>query len=69
MQLPVFEGVVETLEKHRVRRKRKLDMAKTTHAKKRSVWLKRKRVSEGRERIRWSKVYMMYLNGACFLCM
>ena len=32
MHLPVFEGVVEALEKHSVRRKRKLGMAKTTPA-------------------------------------
>ena len=55
MQLPVFEGVVEALEKHSVRRKRKLEMDKTTPAKKRRVFLKRKRVSKGWERKRWSK--------------
>ena len=37
MQLPVFEGVVEALEKHSVRRKRELEMDKTTPAKKRKV--------------------------------
>ena len=54
MHLPVFEGVVEALEKHSVRRKRKLDMAKTTPAKKRRVLSKRNRVLEGHERKKWS---------------
>ena len=55
MHLPVFEGVVEALEKHSVRRKRELDMAKTTAAKKRRVLLKRNRVLEGHERKKWSR--------------
>ena len=41
MQLTVFEGVVEALDKHSVRRKRKLEVAKTTPAKKRKVWLRK----------------------------
>ena len=44
MQLPVFKGVVEALEKHSVQRKRELEMDKNTPAKKRKVWLKRKQV-------------------------
>ena len=48
----MFEGVVEALKKHSVWRKRKLEVAKTTPAKKRKVWLKRKRVLEGKERIK-----------------
>ena len=55
MQLPVFEGVVEALEKHGVNRKRSSEIAKTTPAKKRRVCLKRKRIREGLERIKWSK--------------
>ena len=57
MELPVFEGVVEALEKHSIDRKRRLDLAKTTPAKKRRVWLKKKRVLEGKERIKWSKMH------------
>ena len=55
MKLPVFEGMVEALEKHSERRKRKLVLAKTTPEKKRRIELKKKRVKEGRERSRWSK--------------
>ena len=54
MHLPVFEGVVEALEKYSVRRKRKSDMAKTTPAKKRRVLFKRNRILEGHERKKWS---------------
>ena len=57
MKLPVFEGVVEALEKHSVQRKRGLEFAKTTPAKKRRVELEKKRVREGRERIKWSKIH------------
>ena len=55
MKLPVFEGVVEALEEHSVRRKRQLEMAKMTPEKKRRIALKKKRVYEGIERIKWSK--------------
>ena len=55
MKLPVIEGIVEALQKHNVRRKRKLELAKTTPKKKRRVELKKKRVKEGIERIKWSK--------------
>lgn len=55
MKLPVFEGIVEALEKHNERRKRKLVLAKTTPEKKRRIGLKKKRVKEGIERIKWSK--------------
>ena len=55
MHLPVFEGVVEALEKHSVKRKRKLVMAKTTPAKKRRVLSKRNRILEGHERKKWSR--------------
>ena len=55
MHLPVFEGVVEALEKHSVKRKRELVMAKTTPAKKRRVLYKRKRILEGHERKKWSR--------------
>jgi hypothetical protein len=55
MKLPIFEGIVEALEKHNMRRKRRLDLAKTTPQKKRRIELKKKRVVEGRERIKWSK--------------
>ena len=61
IHLPVFEGVVEALEKHSVRRKRRLGVAKTTPAKKRKVWLKRKRVLDGRERMRWSRTRPRYI--------
>ena len=57
MKLPVFEGVLDALEKHSVQRKRRLEVAKTTPAKKRRVELKKKRVREGRERIKWSKIH------------
>ena len=55
MHLPVLEGVVEALEKHSVKRKRELDLAKTTPAKKRRVLYKRKRILEGHERKKWSR--------------
>ena len=55
MHLPVFEGVVEALEKHSVKRKRELVMAKTTPAKKRRVLSKRKRILDGHERKKWSR--------------
>jgi hypothetical protein len=52
MNLPVFEGMVEALEKHNARRKRELELAKTTSKKKQRVELKKKRVKEGIERIK-----------------
>ena len=48
MKPPVFEGVVEALEKHSVQRKRGLEFAKTTPAKKRRVELKKKAGSRGK---------------------
>ena len=41
MKLPIFEGVAGALEKHSVERKRALEVAKTTPAKKRRVYLKK----------------------------
>ena len=52
MKLPVFEGIVEALEKHSVHRKRKLELAKATSQKKRRVELKKKHVREAQERSR-----------------
>ena len=53
MKLPVFEGIIESLEEHNVRRKIKLEMAKTTPEKKARIALKKRRVCEGRERKKW----------------
>ena len=55
MKLPIFEGIVKTLEKHNMRSKRRLDLAKTTPQKKRRIELKKKCVVEGIERITWSQ--------------
>ena len=55
MKLPVFEGIVEALERHSAHRKRKLELAKTTPQKKRRVELKKKRVREAQEHILWSR--------------
>ena len=55
MKLPVFEGIIEALADHNVRRKRQLEMAKTTPEKKRRIALKKRRVCEGREHKKWSK--------------
>ena len=55
MQLPVFEGVVEALERHNVKRKKDLDRIKTTPVKKRRIELKKRRVREGFERSKWSR--------------
>ena len=52
MKLPVFEGIVEALERHSSHSKRKLELAKTTPQKKRRVELKKKRV---REAIQWAR--------------
>ena len=41
MKLPVFHGIVEALEKHSARRKRKLEWAKGTPQKRRRIELKR----------------------------
>ena len=58
-------GVVEALEKDSEQRKRKLELAKTTPEKKRRITLKRKRVKEGIERIKWSKEHghLAYFGG------
>ena len=45
MKLPVFDGVVEALEKHSVLRKRALAKAKTTPEKRKRIALKKKRVN------------------------
>ena len=55
MKLPVFEGVVEALERYNERRKRRLEEAKCTPQKKRRIQLKKKRTTEAMERIKWSK--------------
>ncbi len=55
MQLPVFEGVVEALERHNVKGKKDLDRIKTTPVKKRRIELKKRRVGEGFERSKWSR--------------
>ena len=62
MKLPVFEGIVEALEKHNMQRKRALELAKTTPAKKRRVELKKRRVMEAKERIQWSKRHGQHTN-------
>ena len=50
MNLPVFHGIVEALEKHSVHRKRKFEWAKGTPQKKRRIELKKKCVIDGQER-------------------
>ena len=55
MKLPVFHGIVEALEKHSARRKRKLERAKGTPQKKRRIELKKNHVIYGQERKKWSK--------------
>ena len=62
MKLPVFDGVVEALEKHSVLRKRALAKAKTTPEKRKRIALKKKRVIEGMERIKCTKNMAMILN-------
>ena len=66
MNLPIFEGMVEALEKHNARRKRELEWTKTIPKKKRRIELKKKRVKEGIERIKWSKKHGRdtYFDGA-----
>ena len=59
MKLPVFEGIVEALQKHNVGRKRELELAKTTPKKKWRVELKKKRVQEGIKRIKWSMIHTL----------
>ena len=54
MHLPVFDGVVEALQKHIVLRKKDLALAKTTPCKKRRIALKKNRVLEGMKRKEWS---------------
>ena len=55
MQLRIFGGFVDALAKHNVRRKRELELAKTTPKKKQRIALKMKHVKEGQERIKCSK--------------
>ena len=55
MKLPIFEGMVEALKKHSASRNSQLELAKTTHKKKRRIELKNQRVKEGIERTKWSK--------------
>ena len=46
MQLPVFDSVVDGLEKHDMQRKKVLDKAKMTPLKKRRIEIKKRRVRE-----------------------
>ena len=55
MKLPVFDGVLEALQKHSVQRKKALDKAKTAPKKRRRIALKKKRVIERMERKKWTK--------------
>ena len=55
MNLPVYDGVAELLEKRNLRRKRLLEAHGTEKAKKRRVELKKLRVKEGQQRKLWSK--------------
>ena len=55
MQLPVFEGVEEALEKYNIKRKRALNKAKTSEAKKRRVQWKVDRVKDAERRKEWTK--------------
>ena len=55
MHLPVFDGVVEALQKHIVWRKKDLALAKTTSCNKRRIALKKNRVLEGMKRKEWSR--------------
>ena len=54
LKLPVFDGVQAAPEKHSEKRKKALEMRKTTPAKKR-IALKVKRTMEAKARIKWSK--------------
>ena len=55
MNLPVYDGEAERLEKQNIRRKTQLDSRKTEKAMRTRVEMKRLRVQEGQERILWSK--------------
>ena len=55
MNLPVFDGVEEALERHTVNRKKNECRAKTTPVKKRRIELKQKRVEEESQRLEWSQ--------------
>ena len=55
MQLPVFEGVEEALEKYNIKRKRALDKPKMSEAKKRRVQWKEDRVKDAERRKEWTK--------------
>ncbi len=55
LELPVYDGVQETLEKVNRRRKKALDKIKTTKHKKRRVELKTLRTKDAQERKAWSK--------------
>ena len=55
MKLPIFEGIVEALQRDNKHRRKSLDYAKTTHVKKRTIQLKKMRAVEAKERIKWSK--------------
>ena len=55
LNLPVYDGVRETLRKLNRSRSRRLDAIKTTKAKKRRVELKTLRTQEAQQRKLWSK--------------
>ena len=55
MDLPVFDGVQEALERDNDARKKDLDRAKRSPVKRKRIALKRNRVNEGRKRMEWSK--------------
>ena len=55
LNLPVYDGVQQVLEKLNSRRKKRLDSLKTTKAKKRRVKLKILRAREAQQRKQWSK--------------
>ena len=55
LQLPVYDGVQQTLEIVNRRRKKALDSYKTTKAKKRRVELKTLRTKDAQERKLWTK--------------
>ena len=55
MKLPVFDGVVEALEKQNIQRKKALAKAKATPEKRRRLALKKKRLLEAKERRKWTR--------------
>ena len=55
LELPVFDGVQEALDKHSAQRKRVLEKAKSTPAKKRRIAWKVKRTLARKDRINWTK--------------